>query len=157
MLTFKGCRVTFVLVLSCTMLSACLSQKSNFLDLNHIREIAKNGGGAIPLSEVMQADVTTICEFWPYSEVASFEDHPMQPHFDGMDIFPIDEGSWWIVFFDKTMVRVGEEKYPRTPSRLFSQRLFFADTDQDLNTRNNCKTVSETVLEISESGQLNIR
>jgi hypothetical protein len=111
----------------------------------------------VQLSQILRDDVSIICEFWPYSELSDFDENAMYPRFIGLNIFPIKESSWWVSYFDRNNVRLGEEKFPRFPSRVFKARSYWVNTHRSLRPETNCKAVADATLDITIEGQLSIR
>jgi hypothetical protein len=127
-----------------------LYQISGFVELDKIHHIARDGGGEIALSNVVRSDVKIVCQFWPYSELDFFEEHPIYPHLNDLEIFPIEESDWWLAFFGSDMMRIGQEKFFRVPSRFSLDRVYFTDGGISINPRIHCQEVSTVSLIVSE-------
>lgn len=127
-----------------------LYQSSGFVELDKIHHIARDGGGEIALSNVVRSDVKMVCQFWPYSELDFFEKDPMYPHFNDLEIFPVEESDWWLAFFGSDMMRIGQEKFFRVPSRFSLDRVYFADVGISINPRTHCQEVSTVSLNVSK-------
>ena len=138
-----------ILLTSSLLLSGCvLEQRSDYINLDKVREIAKTGGGSIILSDVIRNDVSMICEFWPYTDYEMFSESIIYQEIIGSPMFPVEENEWGIFYFDGEGAALGWEKFFRHDTKLKRKDILWRDIVADLDVRNNCNVPNEVLLNI---------